>query len=137
MVYVRLVSNPESGEDDETPILAEETTTWIEGRRPSEVFGILMERGLDWEIDLEEAESDDEALEWALADIVARTVRARSLGKTVILDGELVNDDEFNKVATAFMKRTGFVPEVIEDNDVSLILGLVEEEGEEWKNADG
>lgn len=96
-----------------------------EGKHPGEVFQAMIEMGCEWEVDFSEATPEEEHT-WLLAEIVAYTVRAERRGQTVFLDGELLNTDEVMPALLDFMTKYHEVPEVIDDNSCSLILGKYE-----------
>lgn len=101
-----------------------------EGKLPGEVFDAMIALGIDWEIQYDEATAA-ETNEWALADVVCRQVRARKMGKTLLLEGVPVGYDEFQEQMIGFVEKNGFLPEVISDNAQSLILGINESEEED------
>ena len=98
-----------------------------EGKKPGEVFDAMIALGIDWEIDFEEA-TDAECNEWALADVVCRGVRAKQMGKTILIEGEPVGYEEFRETMVSFIKKHGFIPDIISDNSQSYILGIAEPE---------
>jgi len=100
-----------------------------EDKKPGEVFNAMIDLGIDWEIEYDEA-TEEECKEWALADVVCRRVRAEKMGKTIIIDGEPVSYEEFQEKIIDFMQKHGFIPDIISDNSQSYILGIAEQDEE-------
>lgn len=94
-----------------------------EGKTPGEVFAACIALGQDWELDITEASSDQEAGEWTVADIVFRAQRATDAGRTILLDGQPVTNDELPELIIDYIAETGWPPDVLADNSMSLILG--------------
>lgn len=103
-------------------------TVATHGKKPGEVFDAMIEIGIDWEMDLSEA-TDEEWLEWTQAELIGRLVRAKNMGKTILLDGvPVAPGDEAIDLVVDYAEQYGVLPEVIQDNALTLILGSSEDE---------
>lgn len=123
MITVRITSGPIQDHLAIAGVNVDEATMKIDGKKPGEVFDAMIALEMDWEVVLDDA-TDEEWREWALADVVCRQVRAKKMGKVLILCGEPVNYDDFQKELLAFIAKHKMLPTVHADNSTALILGL-------------
>jgi hypothetical protein len=99
----------------------------VKGKHPGEVFDSMIELGVDWEIQYHQA-TDEEYDRWTLADIVCRCVRAKKMGKKIILCGKTLRYEEFQKELMGFMQEHRYMPSILADNSESYLLGIPDPE---------
>jgi len=94
----------------------------VEDKEPFDVLCIMMELGAEWEIDYSLA-TIPERYKWRIADARARITRAKKEGKTIFIDGNLVDSTgcEAIQALTAMIRRTKYLP-LVEENAYTLFF---------------
>ncbi len=95
----------------------------ITGKDPISLLHQLIRSNSDWEI-VFEGDDPETIREWTYADVICRISRAEQHGKTIIIDGLPVTSEEIEEALVNFIcSHDHYLPTVLEDNALSLILG--------------
>ena len=121
MITVNIVGGPLHDEITcEMPEVGQTMKT--DGKTPGQVLDVMLELELIWEIDYSQS-TDEEWWNWHMAEVCACLIRAKKAGKTILMDGKLVNNvgDEAEIALTDMIAKCGDIP-YIEENALSLFF---------------